>query len=262
MIGSMILTTRCAGCERPGAPLCRTCRFALVARAEAVGAARRARRRPVHRAGARRAARVQVPQPPGRRPPPRRLVVNRVAASGRRVDVVTWAPTGARRRHERGFDQAELVARHVARQLGVPCRRLLERRGPAGPQTGQDRRGRLHGPAFRAHPACPAGARPGRRRRRHDRRHARGRGVRRCARRARPRSRAPRWRRRRSPHARRRSGWPDRVRCCHVPGRMATAIADPAARSPPPSPVTGPPTVPYSTPPPRGAGAREPSRGR
>jgi predicted amidophosphoribosyltransferase len=40
----------------------------------------------------------------------------------------------------------------VARQLGVPCRRLLERRGPGGPQTGQDREGRLHGPMFKAHP--------------------------------------------------------------------------------------------------------------
>ena len=152
MIGSMILTTRCAGCERPGAPLCRTCRFALVARAEAsappgvlVAAPFTGRVRDVLLGFKYRNRRAVARHLAG-------LVVNRVVASGRRVDVVTWAPTGARRRHDRGFDQAELVARHVARQLGVPCRRLLERDGRAGPQTGQDRRGRLAGPAFRAHP--------------------------------------------------------------------------------------------------------------
>ena len=33
MLEPMIFTTRCAGCETPGAPICRTCRFALVSRA-------------------------------------------------------------------------------------------------------------------------------------------------------------------------------------------------------------------------------------
>lgn len=82
------------------------------------------------------------------------LVVNAVVANGdhERVDVVTWAPTGADRRRGRGFDQAELVARVVARQLGVPCRRVLERTAQSGPQTGRTRAERLHGAAFRAHP--------------------------------------------------------------------------------------------------------------
>ena len=30
----MIFTTRCAGCDTAGAPICRTCRFALVSRAD------------------------------------------------------------------------------------------------------------------------------------------------------------------------------------------------------------------------------------
>jgi ComF family protein len=152
MIGSMILMTRCAGCDRPGAALCRTCRFALVGRVRPtapqgvlVAAPYTGRVRDVLLGFKYRNRRAVARHLAG-------LVVNRVAASGGHVDVVTWAPTGARRRHQRGFDQAELVARHVARQLGVPCRRLLDRRGPGGPQTGQDRRGRLHGPVFRAHP--------------------------------------------------------------------------------------------------------------
>ena len=54
----------------------------------------------------------------------------------RDVDVVTWAPTTGARRGRRGFDQAELLARAVARRLHRPCRRLLVRAaGPA--QTGR-----------------------------------------------------------------------------------------------------------------------------
>lgn len=83
------------------------------------------------------------------------LLVNRLLAAGIRpadIDVVTWAPTSRRRRQRRGFDQAEMVARRVALQFGVPCRRLLERDGRDAPQTGQSRAARLHGPAFRASP--------------------------------------------------------------------------------------------------------------
>jgi predicted amidophosphoribosyltransferase len=50
---------------------------------------------------------------------------------------VTWAPTTRARQRERGFDHAELLARAVARRMGVRCRRLLVRSsGPA--QTGRD----------------------------------------------------------------------------------------------------------------------------
>jgi predicted amidophosphoribosyltransferase len=82
------------------------------------------------------------------------LVVNAIVANGdhRGIDVVTWAPTSDARRRARGFDQGELVARRVARQLGVPCRRLLVRSGPAAPQTGRTRVERLHGPEFAARP--------------------------------------------------------------------------------------------------------------
>lgn len=64
------------------------------------------------------------------------LLVNAVVAAGAEgdmvdtfdmVDVVTWAPTSREHRAGRGFDQAELVAREVARQLRVPCRQLLRR---------------------------------------------------------------------------------------------------------------------------------------
>ena len=62
-----------------------------------------------------------------------------------RVDVVTWIPTTRVRRRERGFDQAQLLARRVARELRVPCRTLLVRaHGP--PQTGRSFAERRTGP--------------------------------------------------------------------------------------------------------------------
>jgi predicted amidophosphoribosyltransferase len=89
------------------------------------------------------------------------LLVNRLLAEGVRphdLDVITWAPTSRRHRRQRGFDQAEVVARRVAAQMGVPCRRLLERDPGSVAQTGLDRASRLHGPTFRASPRASAQA--------------------------------------------------------------------------------------------------------
>ena len=85
------------------------------------------------------------------------LLVNRLISAGLRptdFDVVTWAPTSTKRRYRRGFDQAEVVARRVAAQLGLPCRHLLERDDGGTPQTNRDRVHRLHGPVFRGAPAA------------------------------------------------------------------------------------------------------------
>ena len=73
------------------------------------------------------------------------------------VEVVTWAPTTAARRLTRGYDQAELLARLVARHLGVPVRGLL-RRSAGPPQTGRTRVERLdpqQRPAFRPRGHAP-----------------------------------------------------------------------------------------------------------
>jgi ComF family protein len=67
------------------------------------------------------------------------------------ADVVTWAPTTPEHRRGRGFDHAELLARAVARRLGVPVRSLLTRL-PGPPQTGARRVERSTGPRFRARP--------------------------------------------------------------------------------------------------------------
>ena len=143
----MLLSRRCAACGCDGEVLCQRCRFSLAS---------------VH----------PLRSPDGIRAAfafegtPRELIValkfrhRRSAACVlaahmvRRlqfadIDLVTWAPTSARRVRRRGYDQAEAIARAVARQLGVPCRRLLYR-AHGTPQTGKTRSERLVGPAFRA----------------------------------------------------------------------------------------------------------------
>jgi predicted amidophosphoribosyltransferase len=74
------------------------------------------------------------------------------------VDVVTWAPTAAARRRARGFDHAQLLARAVARELGLPCAGLLDRVGGSA-QTGARRAARVSGPAFTGRRRGARGAR-------------------------------------------------------------------------------------------------------
>ncbi|HUP87065.1 MAG TPA: phosphoribosyltransferase family protein [Acidimicrobiales bacterium] len=82
-------------------------------------------------------------------------LVARSTAAGS-IDVVTWAPTTAQRRRRRGFDQAELLARDLARELVVPCAARLWR-GPGPPQTGRSRAERWHGPTFAPRRGPPGG---------------------------------------------------------------------------------------------------------
>ena len=64
-------------------------------------------------------------------------------------DVVTWAPTSVARVRRRGHDQSELLARRLAREIGVPCRRLLIKVSH-NVQTGASRELRLRGSVFSA----------------------------------------------------------------------------------------------------------------
>jgi predicted amidophosphoribosyltransferase len=151
----MIFQSHCAGCDRVGPVLCRTCRFALARPAglprtgDVIAALPFAGRARDVMLGFKYGNRRQLAHHLAG------LLVNRILAEGYGAgdfDVVTWAPTSTRRRHRRGFDQAEVVARRVAAQLGLPVRRLLARDDAGAPQTGSDRIARLHGPVFRAAP--------------------------------------------------------------------------------------------------------------
>ncbi|MDQ6798639.1 MAG: hypothetical protein M3011_11600, partial [Actinomycetota bacterium] len=72
------------------------------------------------------------------------------------IDVVTWAPTAPSRRRQRGFDQAQLLARAVARLLRRPCRSVLHRRPGTPCQTGRTLAELRRAPAFTARGAVPA----------------------------------------------------------------------------------------------------------
>jgi predicted amidophosphoribosyltransferase len=63
--------------------------------------------------------------------------------------IVTWAPTGTGRRRARGFDQAELLARALARRRGLPVASLL-RRLPGPAQAGRSSDERRVNPRFAA----------------------------------------------------------------------------------------------------------------
>jgi ComF family protein len=143
----MLFSNGCAVCRCPGPPLCHRCRFSLAS----LGPTRSP-------AGIRAAFPFDgVPKQliVALKFRHRRAAANVLAAQMVRrlgfaqVDLVTWAPTSARRVRRRGYDQAEAIAQAVARQLGVPCRRLLYRAHDS-PQTGKSRADRLVGPAFRA----------------------------------------------------------------------------------------------------------------
>lgn len=175
-----VFTSRCACCHQPGAELCRPCRFALASSRSVLVAA------PTHGShndphdglhddlsvgqpilaalefeGAARRAILGL-KFANRRGIARhlaRLVVLRLGLDGDSsvtghppFDVVTWAPTSPRRARRRGYDQAQLLARHIARQLDVPCHRLLWRQHGSA-QAGRSRTERLRGPSFRARPA-------------------------------------------------------------------------------------------------------------
>ncbi len=70
------------------------------------------------------------------------------------VDVVTWVPTTSKRRRDRGFDQAQLLARAVARRARTPCVPLL-RRCDTHPQTGRTGQERRAGPVFAPRARAP-----------------------------------------------------------------------------------------------------------
>lgn len=69
--------------------------------------------------------------------------------------VVTWAPTTADRARARGFDQAELLARGLARRWGRPVRSLL-RRASGTAQAGRGGVARREAPSFRSAGTAPA----------------------------------------------------------------------------------------------------------
>jgi ComF family protein len=151
-----VLPGRCPGCGRPAEPVCATCAASLrrpaalaapplvdawVAAFAYEGVAREVVARLKYRN-----ERAAVPW----------LAAAMSAAlddagsrCGANLDVVTWAPASSGRRQVSGFDHGELLARAVARRVGLRAARLLTR-DPGPSQTGRNRAARGPGPPLHA----------------------------------------------------------------------------------------------------------------
>lgn len=71
------------------------------------------------------------------------------------ADAICWVPATPQRRRQRGFDQAQELAHSLSKLTRVPALRLLSRQSADVRQTGQDRVGRLKGPALTGTVAAP-----------------------------------------------------------------------------------------------------------
>jgi predicted amidophosphoribosyltransferase len=166
---------RCPGCGREGAPICDACLPALDARlhrpagvpiglpsdipppilqlewcAPFSGVVRRA----LHELKYAGETRLAVPLGAA--------IARRWARVGAGGDVLVPVPVHAERRRRRGYDQAELIARFAAAELGLPCAPILERARATVAQFDLDRATRatnVHG-AFALRPRPGEGDRP------------------------------------------------------------------------------------------------------
>ncbi len=79
------------------------------------------------------------------------------------ADVVTWVPVSKKRLRERGYDQAELLAKAAAKELGIPAIRMMDkiRDNPAqsGIENAQKRRDNVRG----VYRFCPGAGAAGKR---------------------------------------------------------------------------------------------------
>ncbi|MBO7739132.1 MAG: ComF family protein [Oscillospiraceae bacterium] len=65
-----------------------------------------------------------------------RLIADCVRENGKGgYDAVTWVPISARRMRKRGYCQAKLLAKEVAKALDIKCVRLLRKRRHTPPQS-------------------------------------------------------------------------------------------------------------------------------
>ena len=137
----LLLAPRCAGCDAPGSWLCLDCREACEperrGRIHAAGTYGGPLRRAIHRFkyGGERALATELGA----------LVASCVAtdlARGLAIDVVVPAVSHVMRVRERGYDQAALLAAHVAARCGLPLRAPLRRVRAGTPQVALDRTAR------------------------------------------------------------------------------------------------------------------------
>ena len=78
-------------------------------------------------------------------------------------DLVTWAPLSRKRLRERGYDQAELLARQVGKLLDLPVLPLLKKARHTAPQSGLEEAGARRANALGAYEPLPGDGAAGKR---------------------------------------------------------------------------------------------------
>lgn len=56
------------------------------------------------------------------------FIAKSIDENGISCDIISWVPLHKHRLRERGYDQSEIIARALAKKLGVPCVGLLEKK--------------------------------------------------------------------------------------------------------------------------------------
>jgi competence protein ComFC len=123
---------RCGRPSRVSVDRCRDCPPAPIASARAAFAYRGPAKAAVHRlkfSGWRGVGEALAAAVAALGPPP--------------ADAVTWVPLASRRRAERGFDQARVLARALARELDLPAVAFVRRTKATAPQARRTREERL-----------------------------------------------------------------------------------------------------------------------
>lgn len=52
-----------------------------------------------------------------------------------KFEIITWVPVSRRRKLKRGYDQSELLAKAISRELGVSCVKMLTKKRDTPPQS-------------------------------------------------------------------------------------------------------------------------------
>ena len=68
------------------------------------------------------------------------FIAKSIDENGISCDIICWVPLHKKRLRERGYDQAEIIARALSKKLGVPCRRLLVKESGNKRQSSIDNR--------------------------------------------------------------------------------------------------------------------------
>lgn len=146
-----LLPTRCAGCDRPGAVVCGSCRAAFVAPPPLPARLRPAVALGRHSGALRRCVLAlkyrDAPAVAGALAPMLALVVE--AAGFAVPDAVVPAPTTAARVRKRGYDPAAVIAAALAAELGLAVASPLVRRPGPAQQDAHDRAARVAPRPFR-----------------------------------------------------------------------------------------------------------------